>query len=330
MDGEKETFNSPTKDTSVDLPDSKAKQGDSPMDIDPPQEKKPETVDRTENGKDSGLESGSGDGTSTEEKAENASVEQSEEKKQKLDTSGNSSETKTETAEDATPKETVTFKVMFNKQKYDVTFDLDGTVSGLKGHIQTVTGVPSAMQKLMFKGLLKDDKTLRELKVTKGAKFMLVGSKLDDVLEVNKPVDKKALAEEEKKGATKEPFCKMKLHKKILDKGVPDDAMPGIKGVQERLPSVPVSGMVNKANSKVRLTFKLELDQIWIGTKERTEKLPMNSVKAVVSEPIEGHEEYHIMAIQLGPTEASRYWIYWVPAQYVNAIKDTILASGST
>ncbi|PIK46280.1 putative ubiquitin domain-containing protein UBFD1 isoform X9 [Apostichopus japonicus] len=93
------------------------------------------------------------------------------------------------------------------------------------------------------------------------------GSKLDDVLEVNKPVDKKALAEEEKKGATKEPFCKMKLHKKILDKGVPDDAMPGIKGVHERLPSVPVSGMVNKANSKVRLTFKLELDQIWIGTK---------------------------------------------------------------
>lgn len=52
----------------------------------------------------------------------------------------------------------------------------------------------------MFKGLVKDDKTLRELKVTKGAKFMLVGSKLDDVLEVNKPVDKKALAEEEKKG----------------------------------------------------------------------------------------------------------------------------------
>ena len=29
--------------------------------------------------------------------------------------------------------------------------------------------------------------------------------------------------------------------------------------------------------------------------------------------------------IQLGPTEASRYWIYWVPAQYVDAIKDSIL-----
>lgn len=34
---------------------------------------------------------------------------------------------------------------------------------------------------------------------------------------------------------------------------------------------------------------------------------------------------YVLQAIQLGPTEASRYWIYWVPAQYVDAIKDTIL-----
>jgi hypothetical protein len=29
----------------------------------------------------------------------------------------------------------------------------------------------------------------------------------------------------------------------------------------------------------VRLTFKLELDQLWLGTKERTEKLPLNSIK---------------------------------------------------
>lgn len=83
--------------------------------------------------------------------------------------------------------------------------------------------------------------------------------------------------------------------------------------------------MLNKSGGKVRLTFKLEADQVWIGTKERTEKVGMQSIRAVVSEPIEGHEEYHMLAIQLGPTEASRYWIYWVPAQYVAAIKSTIL-----
>ncbi|KAL1444158.1 hypothetical protein MTO96_045656, partial [Rhipicephalus appendiculatus] len=93
----------------------------------------------------------------------------------------------------------------------------------------------------------------------------------------------------------------------------------------DSLPAAPLSGMLNKSGGKVRLTFKLELDQVWIGTKERTEKINMSSIKQVISEAIEGHEEYHIMALQLGTTEASRYWIYWVPAQYVDAIKETIL-----
>lgn len=53
--------------------------------------------------------------------------------------------------------------------------------------------------------------------------------------------------------------------------------------------------MLNKHGGKVRLTFKLENDQLWLSTKERTEKLPMGSIKGVVSEAIEGHEEYHIM-----------------------------------
>jgi len=58
--------------------------------------------------------------------------------------------------------------------------------------------------------------------------------------------------------------------------------------------------MLNKAGGKVRLTFKLELDQIWIGSKERTEKIPMNNIKMVVSEPIESHEQYHIMVNLIG------------------------------
>ena len=73
-----------------------------------------------------------------------------------------------------------------------------------------------------------------------------------------------------------------------------------------------MSGMLNKSGGKVRLTFKLEMDQLWIGTKERTEKVPLNSIKNVVSEAIVGQEEYHIVALQLGPTEQSRYFIYWV------------------
>ena len=37
--------------------------------------------------------------------------------------------------------------------------------------------------------------------------------------------------------------------------------------LQEKLPDIPVAGMYNKYGGKVRLTFKLQLDQLWIGTK---------------------------------------------------------------
>ena len=67
----------------------------------------------------------------------------------------------------------------------------------------------------------------------------------------------------------------------------------GILNEREALPVYPISGMVNKRGAAVRLTFKLEMDQVWIGTKERTEKVNIGSIRKVVSEPILGHEEYH-------------------------------------
>uniref|UniRef100_A0A8C9S598 Ubiquitin family domain containing 1 n=2 Tax=Scleropages formosus TaxID=113540 RepID=A0A8C9S598_SCLFO len=221
-------------------------------------------------------------------------------------------------------KEMVDLKIIWNKNKYDLKTPLDATGANLKERIHSLTGLPPAMQKVMYKGLLPEDKTLREIKVTNGAKIMVVGSTINDVLAVNTPkevIQQEVKAEENKK----EPLCRQKQHRKVLDKGKPEDVMPSLKGAKERLPTVPLSGMYNKSGGKVRLTFKLEQDQLWIGTKERTEKIPMGSIKNVVTEPIEGHEDYHMMAFQLGPTEASQYWVYWVPAQFVDAIKDTVL-----
>ena len=228
--------------------------------------------------------------------------------------------------EDEDGGEKVEFKVIFNKKKYDVSFPLDKDVAALKVHLQAIIDIPPAMMKVMIKGLAKDEMTLRSLGVNKSSKVMVIGSSLNDVLSVSATPSAAQLKEEEKAAKKAETSSsREKMHKKVLDKGKPDEALPGKKGVKEALPSVPLSGMLNKHGGKVRLTFKLELDQLWIGTKERTEKLGMSSIKSVVSEPIDDHDEYHIMALQLGPTEASRYWIYWVPAQYVEAIKEAIL-----
>ncbi|XP_039265368.2 ubiquitin domain-containing protein UBFD1-like isoform X2 [Styela clava] len=227
--------------------------------------------------------------------------------------------------DESNSSESVTFKVIFNKNKHDVKWELDKTVLSLKNHIQTLTNVAPAMQKLMFKGLAKDEKTLRELGVTKGSKMMLVGSKLQDVISINTVNAGASASEDEKAENKKEPLSKQKPHAKVIEKGVPDDVMPGYSNGKEPLPSTPLKGMVNKFSNKVRLTFKLEADQLWLGTKDRTEKLPLNSIKDVVSESIDDHPGYHMLALQLGPTVQSRYWIYWVPSQYVDAIKDAIL-----
>lgn len=222
------------------------------------------------------------------------------------------------------PQESIDFKVIYNKQRIDVNFPLDSRIAELKAHLQNIISVPQAMQKVMIKGLAKDDQTLRSLGVTKGAKIMVVGSKLDDVLAVSIPT-KQDLADEAASSSKRERLSQQKMHRKVLDKGIPEDVMPGILDSKEPLPEFPLAGMLNKSGGKVRLTFKLEQDQIWIGTKERTDKIPINSIKGVHSQPIHDHPEYHIMGIQLGTTEASMYWIYWVPAQYVSAIANAIL-----
>ena len=39
---------------------------------------------------------------------------------------------------------------------------------------------------------------------------------------------------------------------------------------------------------------------------ERTDKIPLGSIKKVTSEPIKGHEEYHIMVSGIGRVSRSR------------------------
>lgn len=65
----------------------------------------------------------------------------------------------------------------------------------------------------------------------------------------------------------RESLSESKEHKRIIEKGVPDDVHPGIKHSKEPLPPTPLSGMLNKYGAKVRLHFKLEMDQLWIATK---------------------------------------------------------------
>jgi len=113
---------------------------------------------------------------------------------------------------------TIEFKVIWNKQVFEVIFDEKKKIEDLKEHIKELTGIPVKMQKLMYKGLIKDDQaTLQQSNICKGAKLMVVGSTLKDVMTVAQPTKEKQKESSSSTGGTSkpEPLCSQKEHKKF-------------------------------------------------------------------------------------------------------------------
>jgi len=81
----------------------------------------------------------------------------------------------------------VEFTIIHNKDKYTVSMPPSSTIGQLKGKLVDMIGVPSKMQKIMIRGLAKDDQTLESLNVTSSSKIMVVGAKLQDIVAVSVP-----------------------------------------------------------------------------------------------------------------------------------------------
>lgn len=89
----------------------------------------------------------------------------------------------------------ISFQISFKGTIYPIQeWDVESTLEELKSHLQELTGVPVERQKLMYKGLLKDNaQSLSDAKIQDGVKVMLIGSKDEDirqVQEIDKRVDR--------------------------------------------------------------------------------------------------------------------------------------------
>eukprot|EP00037_Helgoeca_nana_P028353 m.333219 g.333219 ORF g.333219 m.333219 type:complete len:275 (-) comp27739_c0_seq1:90-914(-) len=221
----------------------------------------------------------------------------------------------------------VKFRVVFKKITHDVEFSLDRTVGELKLHLEKATGCPTVSQKLSFKGPLKDDtQTLRSRKFSSRAKVLLIGPTAEDLLQqasMSAPITQSDPLPSAAMMSAPEPvkaWCEMTIHRKVLDKGMPADVEMGYVPLDgpEPIPQCPL--VLFDIRGKIRLTFKMAEHMMVIGTNERTSPVPLSSVQDCKSEPIVGHPAYHILALQLGPTEKSNKFFYWVPAQYIRSI----------
>jgi len=225
--------------------------------------------------------------------------------------------------------EKVKFSVNFKKQVFAIEMGWDQTVGDLRQEVAKLSGVPAALQKLMLKGLLKNDNdTLRNAGFSDGAKVMLIGSTIQDVMSTAALPPSKDEASSSSV-AEKEHLSEKLPHKKIIEKGKPEKIMPGLKHRNESLPDFPLEGILNNRGDSVRLTFKVFTQELWIASKSNTQKLPFMSIRGVSSVPIKDNEEYHIVTLQLGSGEAQKYYLYWVPAQYSRAIANTIMTDYS-
>jgi Ubiquitin family len=231
--------------------------------------------------------------------------------------------------------ETIEIKVQFGKQMKVVERSLDTTVADLKAEIEEHTSIPATHQKLLFKGQLKDASTLRETGLKNGSKLMVIGTKPEDT----KIANNTSTSTKTGAGAVGDwdaipkstPWSKEARHEKILSKGVPEDAWPGLEGRQVSLrdDQTYIPGLYNSQGVKVRFTFKQELEQVWIGSPSHTQKVPYSSISKIEAQVIEGQEKYSILRVILGASTSNSYWLYFVPSQYVAAIKMRILGVAS-
>ncbi|TPP62094.1 Ubiquitin domain-containing protein UBFD1 [Fasciola gigantica] len=232
----------------------------------------------------------------------------------------------------ASNDEPIQITVLHNRSKYRFSFSPSATVIEIKEALEPLTHVPIGMQKLIFRGLLSDSTSLGSLQLpARDAKLMLVGTSQSEADELRQ-VESTPVVEGDKIATVSpvEPnteWSEQTEHKRILERfGKPDNAMVGILNSEEILaPDESLTGLYDKRGQALRLRVRPDTCELWLATKDVTHKFPLATIYDVVSQPIKDHPEYHIMAFQLGPTPKSRYFVYWLPSQYVDSIKTMVL-----
>ena len=113
-----------------------------------------------------------------------------------------------------------TVQVMYNKQPYQLEISETMTVLQLKNMIKEKTGVDPGLQKVLLKGIAKDEAVLKGLGVSSATKKILViGSTIEDVMKMKQvPSEKDEKGGSEDKSGAAGNWCSLVNHKKVIDK----------------------------------------------------------------------------------------------------------------
>lgn len=88
-------------------------------------------------------------------------------------------------------------KISWGKKKIDMELDTACDMDTFRAQLYSMTLVPPAKQKILFKGkTLKNDTVISQLKISKGSLFMLMGSAEGEGLDLKKIQEKKVFIED--------------------------------------------------------------------------------------------------------------------------------------
>lgn len=223
----------------------------------------------------------------------------------------------------------ITVKVKYGKENFDVTLPETSTILNLKQAIEAKTSLLPALQTLMTpKGQLKpqmDTLTLTGAGLADGAKLLLVGSQILDVLALATPPA-------QNKGndvviEQKESLCEQTQHAKVLAGGPPEYLDPGDpSGAQNPIPTStnrePSLIAMNNKKEKLRVVFRA--GGAVVNTNASSFQIQPGSVREVQSEPIPSYPGYHLVTLLLRDSK-TKYHFYWVPAQYIQNLRNLLL-----
>lgn len=157
--------------------------------------------------------------------------------------------------------QTLKFTVTYGKEKVDLELPETFTVTELKHVLEEKTRVPQPMQKIFFKGQIKNESlTLQDLHIRPNSKLMLIGSTAAEITQASSTAP--IIIEEEKKQEPSEIFTREE--RKIIEKGLPPDAMPIFSGFSS-LPS-SIHGIFDHSGTPARLTIRNDIEQLWVAT----------------------------------------------------------------
>lgn len=185
-----------------------------------------------------------------------------------------------------TSKVPIILHIRYKTQTFPIECDLFDTLKDLKEKIDKLTDVEPHVQKLVNKSITsvkRDDATttLKDLNIADGQTLLLIGATRSEILSTSRPNVNSSGTKDSSDDQTtsnhkKEPLCKQSKHERVLKTGKPDNAQAGVRNRHDPLPQ-SIDGllmsMLNHSAKKARLTFKLELDELWINTGRTRERI---------------------------------------------------------